>query len=528
MQIIIPMAGRGSRFLRAGYQQIKPLIVVEGRPIIEHIVGLFPEESDFLFICAEDHLQKTNLKEVLKRIAPVGTIISIPPHKLGPVHTVLAAARSIKKASPAIVSYCDYSVKWDYRDFTRQMNISGCAAGVPSYRGFHPHSLGPNLYAYMRVDGTKVLEIREKQAFTTNRMNEFASAGLYYFSSGKNLCRYFEQAIIETLTTNGEYYASLPLNLLIRDGLPVQAYEVPYFLQWGTPEDLEEYKNWSENFSDYAAHRSPLGEIEGTVVVPMAGLGTRFQKEGYLLPKPLIPVDGIPMIGRVLDSLPISDKRLLICHSELELPLRRQRVLKKTDTVIALSSPTDGAVSTCLLAENQIDPDRPLLIAACDSVLIYDFDILRKLIDDTSIDFVAFTFKNHPHANRNPKQYAWVKNTSSGDISALSCKTPLSNTPWNDLGITGTFWFRKASDFLSAAKELKKENAVVNGEFYIDSTIPLLAQNRKRGRCLSVDRFLCFGIPDDVRTFEYWAAFFRANKDTKVLSHDHAKKRETK
>ena len=73
MQIIIPMAGRGSRFARAGYKNIKPLIEVDGRPIIEHIVGLFPGETDFLFICASDHLKETNLRAVLNRIAPLAS-----------------------------------------------------------------------------------------------------------------------------------------------------------------------------------------------------------------------------------------------------------------------------------------------------------------------------------------------------------------------------------------------------------------------------------------------------------------------
>jgi dTDP-glucose pyrophosphorylase len=121
MQIVIPMAGRGGRFRRAGYETLKPLLEVEGRPIIEHVVGLFPGERDFLFICAEDQLASTPLREVLERIAPAGRIVGIAPHKLGPVHTALAAADHIADDEPVILNYCDFSVGWDYADFRREV-----------------------------------------------------------------------------------------------------------------------------------------------------------------------------------------------------------------------------------------------------------------------------------------------------------------------------------------------------------------------------------------------------------------------
>ena len=507
MQIIIPMAGRGSRFARAGYQNIKPLIEVDGKPIIEHIVGLFPGETDFLFICAEDHLKSTPLRQVLNRIAPTGKIVEIAAHKLGPVHTVLGARDFVKTDSPVLVSYCDYSLHWDWADFKKQMAATKCVASVPSYRGFHPHSLGPNLYAYLRTDGTRVLEIKEKGCFTENRMQEYASAGLYYFSSGERLLHYFGQAVDRDLKTNGEYYASLSINLVLEEKEPVQVYELPYFLQWGTPEDLEEYQAWSDYFGAPNSHRAPKGT--GTLLIPMAGLGERFKKAGYRDPKPLVAVGETPMLTRVLDSLPQLAQRVIVCRDELELPLRRQKITTGNDKLVGLSAPTDGAVSTCLAARPQINDDEPLLIAACDSALEYDGAKLTKYFADPKVDFLVFTFLNHPHANRNPKQYAWVQTENSGmdKVTGLKCKEPLSDTPAKDPGVTGAFWFRHARDFWAVAERLKKENIRVNGEFYVDSVLSLLVQEGRHGVSFPVSRFLCFGTPDDVRTFEYWQRY---------------------
>ena len=105
MQIVIPMSGFGERFRKAGYDIPKPLIRVDNQTIIEHIVEMYPGESDFIFICNKDHLNEPAycMKTILERIAPEGKIISIDPHKLGPVHAVLMAIDDIDLQQQIIV-----------------------------------------------------------------------------------------------------------------------------------------------------------------------------------------------------------------------------------------------------------------------------------------------------------------------------------------------------------------------------------------------------------------------------------------
>ena len=297
------MSGSGSRFARAGYNDPKPLIPVDGRPLIEHVIGMFPGVTDFVFVCSRAHLETTRLEAVLRRAAPTGRIVAIEPHKLGPVYATLQAEALIQNDEPVIVNYCDFSVHWDFRDFRRTMETLNPAGALTAYRGFHPHSLGPNLYAYMRQENNRMLEIREKYCFTEDRMNEFASSGTYYFRTGELLKHYFREAMERNLTTNGEFYASMPYNLMAADGHPVHIYELEHFLQWGTPEDLEEYQGWS-NFFARRAEWEPARRMPGAVLVPMAGDGVRFAREGYREPKPLVPVAGVPMIERALRTLP--------------------------------------------------------------------------------------------------------------------------------------------------------------------------------------------------------------------------------
>ena len=100
------MTGAGQRFLDAGYTTIKPLIEVDGKPMIEHVVNLFPGEHNFIFICNSLHLQQTPLRQVLQRVAPKGQIIEIAPHKKGPVYAVCQILDKIPDEEEVIVNYC--------------------------------------------------------------------------------------------------------------------------------------------------------------------------------------------------------------------------------------------------------------------------------------------------------------------------------------------------------------------------------------------------------------------------------------
>lgn len=249
MQIVIPMSGTGRRFMEAGYKNPKPLIVVDGKPIIEYVVDMFPGENDFLFICNGDHLRETHLRETLERIKPTGNIVEIEPHKLGPVYAVMAAAEHVKDDEPVVVNYCDFNQVWDYADFKKMTEETDCDGSIPCYIGFHPHLLGPNTYASCKLDSDGwLLEIREKHSFTENKMDCPQSSGTYYFKSGAIMKKYFQMLMDEKIELNGEYYSSLPYNLLVRDGLKVNIYEVEKFCQWGTPQDLKEYNYWSDYF----------------------------------------------------------------------------------------------------------------------------------------------------------------------------------------------------------------------------------------------------------------------------------------
>lgn len=248
------MSGTGERFRRVGYIDLKPLIQINGKAIIEHVINLFPCEDDFIFICNQEHLKTTKMREVLLSNKPKAKIIGIENKKLGPVWAVAQAFDLIDDTEPVIVNYCDFFMDWDYEDFKKAVAENNCDGAIVAYKGFHPHLLHENnFYASMRVDeNNNMLEIREKHSFTENKMDSPQSGGTYYFKNGAYVKKYFRQLMDEKIALNDEYYVSLIYNLLVKDGLKVFVYDkVPHFLQWGAPEDLEEYKYWSEIFGKY-------------------------------------------------------------------------------------------------------------------------------------------------------------------------------------------------------------------------------------------------------------------------------------
>lgn len=246
MKIILPMAGTGDRFVKAGYTDPKPLIKVNGKRIIEYIVEMFDPNDDFIFICNETHLKTTEMESIILSLCPKARIISIPNHKKGPVFTVLDSKVTdyLDDEEEVIVTYCDNPYLWDYEDFkktVKEKNSDGC---ILSHTGFHPHRLSPTFMAHIKDNDLNVLEVKEKEPYTDNFWEEQASTGTYYFKKGKYVKKYFQDLIDLNINYKGEFYVTLIYNLLIKDGLRVDAYPTEFVMVFGTPEEVRTFEAW--------------------------------------------------------------------------------------------------------------------------------------------------------------------------------------------------------------------------------------------------------------------------------------------
>jgi len=511
MQIVIPMSGFGERFRQAGYIVPKPLILVDGKTIIQHVVEMFPGDNDFIFICNRDHLneQSYRMRQILEEVAPSAIIVSIDPHKLGPVHAVMEAISFIDLEKPTVVNYADFTCDWNFKDFANSVMLSGCDGSIPCYRGFHPHTLWSNYYAYVRENKMCAYNIQEKQPFTENPREEFASSGTYYFKSGELMQSYFKRCVEEKLTVAGEYYVSMVYKPMMEDGLNIQVFELSHFMQWGVPADLEEYCYWSNTFREIL-NEKPAPSHKGSLLLPMVGLGSRFQKEGYETPKPLISVSNQPMAFQALMDLPQTDLQRFVLRKDMPFVNNLKKILQEKSAnaeFLILDHMTDGQATTCVEGSKGLADDEPITIAACDNGMIYNSIKFQSLMNSEEVDVIVWGCRGFPGAKRSPEMYGWIDAEKSGLIKSISVKKPLSNSSIDPI-VVGTFTFKKMSNFLRSVKSMKQRNAKVNDEYYVDTAINDAIALGLRCVVFEIDSYICWGTPNDLKIFEYWQSCF--------------------
>ena len=516
MQIVIPMSGHGERFRRAGYTIPKPLIEMDGKPVIAHVLDLFPGEIDIVFVCNQNDLNDPlyRMRSILRELCPTGRIIGIPPHRFGPVYAIRQAEHLLNPLRPVVVNYCDFSCYWDWHHFKQFVKETACTGAIPAYKGFHPHSLRNTNYAYMRqIDGW-VRDIQKKKPYTRDPMEEFASSGTYHFATAQIMSDAFRVVMERNLNVGGEYYVSLAYKPLIKRNEPVAVYPLQHFIQWGTPEDVAEYKGWSKAFLRLVEKPSINAKPSGSLILPMGGVGQRFVSEGYRATKPMIPVSGRPMVVQAARALPPAEYHVFVLRADMPGSRAISKELRRLypDSIIkTIPHITEGQACTALIGLDALEQalgkaPGPITFGACDHGALYDVAAFQRLADDRDVDVIVWGVRGHANAARHPHMFGWIK-TDNERIDTISVKTPLAS-PDSDPIVCGTFTFRRADDFRRSVERLIERNGRVNGEFHIDSCVNDAIALGLNCQMFEVNSYICWGTPNDLRTFEYWQSCF--------------------
>ncbi len=523
MLIYVPMAGFGDRYMRAGYKEPKPLIPVDGVTMIERVLQAFAPRQPgdrYLFTVNRQHAESTNVQERLRELVPDAKIVVVEPHKDGPIQTLLASAEHIDPDEEVLLNYCDFGVDWSYPAFREWLSKNKWDGAMSAYKGFHPHSLGPQLYAYMRVadDGETVTEIREKHHFTPDKFSEYASSGLYYFRSGRQLLDIAKEMIASGERVQGEFYVSMAVQALIAKQGRVGVFPLAHFYQWGTPDDLRDWEGWSRSLREIDGFTKSLRDVQSKSVhvVPMAGRGQRFIDQGYADPKPLIDVAGRPMIAQVLSMLPAPKERVLVALQEHAGDARFQATVREasgTTRIVPLTQMTEGQASTAALGLEGLDDSVPLLFAPCDAGYIYDLDAFLRLEAEPDCELAIFTASGHLPALWRPQMYGWVQRNEAGFAIKAAVKKLVDGVDARQQEVvTGTFWFKDKATFLREHQAMLAANDRVNNEFYIDTIARRMIDAGRKVRAFTVRKYIPWGTPEELRTFQYWNDVFRSGR----------------
>lgn len=233
LNVIIPMAGAGSRFADAGYTFPKPLIDVNNKPMIHHVVDNIGIEANYIFVVQKEHREKYNLDTLLNLITPNCTIVEVDGLTEGSACTTLLAKEHIDNDKPLFFANSDQHVVWDPMDFMYEMQESKVDGGIVTFKATHPK------WSFAKADKNGlVTEVAEKNPISDN-----ATVGFYYWKKGSDYVKYAEQMIEKNIRTNNEFYICPVFNEAIGDSKKVKMYECEEMWGLGTPEDLQNYLN---------------------------------------------------------------------------------------------------------------------------------------------------------------------------------------------------------------------------------------------------------------------------------------------
>lgn len=231
VNVLIPMAGEGSRFQKAGYTFPKPLIEVNKEPMIKVVVDSLNFNSKHIYIVRSDHYNKYSLSSLLPLISRKCEIVQIDKLTEGAACTALLAEEFIDNDKELIIANSDQFVEWDSGLFLYTLRNKDADGGILTFESSHPK------WSYAKADKYNVVsEVAEKKPISNK-----ATVGIYYWKKGSDFVKYAKQMIEKDIRTNGEFYIAPVFNEAIGDGKKVLTFDIEKDKMWGlgTPEDLK-------------------------------------------------------------------------------------------------------------------------------------------------------------------------------------------------------------------------------------------------------------------------------------------------
>jgi HAD superfamily hydrolase (TIGR01509 family) len=231
LNVLIPMAGSGSRFREAGYTFPKPLIDINNKPMIQVVVENLNMEANFIFVVQKEHREKYNLDAMLNLISPNCKIVETDGVTEGAACTALLAKEFIDNDSPLFFANSDQFVEWDSTEFMYKMNESDADGGIVTFESTHPK------WSFAKIDENgNVMEVAEKKP-----ISNIATVGYYYWKHGYDFVKYAQQMIEKDIRVNNEFYVCPVFNQAVEDGKKIKTFNVQGMWGLGTPEDLQHF-----------------------------------------------------------------------------------------------------------------------------------------------------------------------------------------------------------------------------------------------------------------------------------------------
>lgn len=239
LRVVIPMAGEGTSFQAGGYVFPKPLVDINGKPMIQWVVENINVDGKFIFIVQKKHLETYNMQYLLKLIAPGCEIVSVEDPGGGAADSVLQAKHLFDDGDPIVIVNSDQLINWNSNEFFYAMAADECDGGVVTFESTHPK------WSFVRIgDDGFAVEVAEKKP-----ISNIATAGVYYFKKGNDFIRYTKQMISADIKTLNEFYICPVYNEYIKENKKIRVFPVNKMWSFSTPKDVEFFIQKYDKFS---------------------------------------------------------------------------------------------------------------------------------------------------------------------------------------------------------------------------------------------------------------------------------------
>tara|TARA_B100000886_G_scaffold307078_1_gene239891 strand:+ start:44344 stop:46008 length:1665 start_codon:yes stop_codon:yes gene_type:complete len=249
------------------------------------------------------------------------------------------------------------------------------------------------------------------------------------------------------------------------------------------------------------------------IIIPMSGFGERFRKAGYKVPKPLIEIEGIHMIGHVINLFPSDSDFIFICNKDHlnNKSYKMKKIIKKyclNPKIIGIKPHKLGPVHAVLQIEDQIKLKEEVIINYCDFSCNWDWNYFKKFLIKTKCDGAIPAYKGfHPHSLGNTN-YAYMKE-ANGWMIDIQEKKPFTENRMNEYASSGTYYFASGKLLLISLKAIVEQNFSINGEFYVSLAYKELIKRNKKIAVYPLQHFFQWGTPEDLDEYNHWSRIFK-------------------
>lgn len=490
MQILVPITGHSQFFPADEFYFPKPLVEVAGQPMIELVIdklkAAFPGAKFIFVIDREDALHFSLDRVVMLAAGPDAKVVERKSDTSGALCSCLLAIDVLDRNRPLLISNGDQIVAADLFSHCKAFAAQDVGAGVLTFDSVHPRWS----YAVVGENGY-VAQAVEKRVVSRN-----AIAGLYWFRTAGRFIDAAQSAILHDAHVDGKFFLSSSINEVILSGENVAFSSIPTrdYHSFYAPQRIDLFER-----TDVAAERrrSAHSDVSVNVIIPAAGEGSRFAKDGWKKPKPFIDVGGSPMLQHVIANVSPAGARPTLLLRKAHIDAQKEIVAdfeRNGAAVVPVAKLTEGTACTVLLARTRFDGETPMMVANSDQLVDFDVtDFVRDCLD-RDLDGSILVFRD---PTMNPK-WSFARLDNNGHVTEVAEKKPIS-----DLATVGIYLFRRGREFMGAAAEMIANNDRVNGEFYTCPVYNYMIQNGAKIGVYEVPMNAMHGLgtPEDLRAY---------------------------